>query len=168
MELDRAIALYMSDCRARQLRPKTMLSYEQALKLFAVWLVDTFGMTAIGKITADHIRQYIIDLQERGKYTFCINSSSCVFNHPQNRRDYREKISNCTIINYLRNMHAFFSWLVEQEYLPRSPMQKIKALPEERRAKEFLDDDEVMRILKMMDKSYFPELRDYKYLKMLG
>ena len=57
-------------------------------------------------------------------------------------------------------MHAFFSWLVEQEYLPLSPMQKIKALPEERRAKEFLDDDEVMRILKMMDKSYFPELRD--------
>ena len=58
MELDRAIALYMNDCRARQLRPKTMLSYEQALKLFALWLVDTFGMTAIGKIAADHIRQY--------------------------------------------------------------------------------------------------------------
>jgi len=94
MELDRAIALYMSDCRARQLHPKTMLSNEQALKLFGIWLDDAFGITAIGKITADHIRQYIIDLQDRGKYTFCINSSSCVFNHPQNRRDYREKISN--------------------------------------------------------------------------
>ena len=38
MEFDRAISLYMNDCHARQLRPKNMKSYEQALKLFAAWL----------------------------------------------------------------------------------------------------------------------------------
>jgi len=64
-------------------------------------------------------------------------------------------------------MHAFFSWLVAQEYLPRSPMQKIKALPEERRVKVFLDDSEVIRILKIMDKSYFPEMRDYSAMMLM-
>ena len=35
MNFQRMIALYMDDCHSRQLRPKTMQSYEQALKLFA-------------------------------------------------------------------------------------------------------------------------------------
>ena len=39
----------MNDCHARQLRAKTMQSYEQALKLFAVWLNDTVEITVIGK-----------------------------------------------------------------------------------------------------------------------
>ena len=34
MDMERIIALYMDDCHSRQLRPKTMQSYEQALKLF--------------------------------------------------------------------------------------------------------------------------------------
>ena len=35
MNLQRMIALFMDYCMSKQLRPKTMQSYEQALKLFA-------------------------------------------------------------------------------------------------------------------------------------
>ena len=35
MNLQRMIALFMDYCMSKQLRPKTMKSYEQALQLFA-------------------------------------------------------------------------------------------------------------------------------------
>ena len=38
------IALYMEYCRSKQLRPKTMLTYEQSIKLFARWLKEVEGI----------------------------------------------------------------------------------------------------------------------------
>ena len=115
MDMERIIALYMDDCHSRQLRPKTMQSYEQALKLFSTWLSETHAVTQVEDVKDIHIRSYINDLQTRGKYTFCINRQSEEYNHPKNRRDYQGKMSNITINNYLRNMRAFFTWLVSGE-----------------------------------------------------
>ena len=128
--MERIIALYMDDCHSRQLRPKTMQSYEQALRLFATWLEERHEITQVEAVKDIHIRSYINDLQARGKYTFCVDRESERFNHPRNRRDYQTKISNTTINNYLRNMRAFFWWLVEVEYIARSPMSKIEDVDE--------------------------------------
>ena len=136
MDMERIIALYMDDCHSRQLRPKTMQSYEQALKLFSTWLAETHAVTQVEAVKDIHIRSYINDLQTRGKYTFYINRQSEKYNHPQNRRDYQGKMSNITINNYLRNMRAFFTWLVSMEYVDRSPMWKIRLLPDERQARD--------------------------------
>lgn len=144
-----------------------MLSYEQTLRLFSVWLAETAGITRIEDVKDIHIRSYINDLQARGKYTYCSVKGSEKVNRPQNRRDYQEKISNITINNYLRNLRAFFAWLVDVEYLVKSPMAKIQLLPDERRAKEFLDDAEVLRLLKSLDKSYYPEYRDYVLILLM-
>ena len=38
MNFQRMIALFMDYCMSKQLRPKTMKSYERALQLFARWL----------------------------------------------------------------------------------------------------------------------------------
>ena len=40
MNLQRMIVLFMDYCRSKQLRPKTMASYEQTLKLFSRWLKE--------------------------------------------------------------------------------------------------------------------------------
>lgn len=66
MEFDRIIPLYMEDCHARQFRPKTMQSYEQALRLFSVWLEEHHGVIHIEGVTDYHMRRFIIDLQNRG------------------------------------------------------------------------------------------------------
>ena len=71
MDMERIIALYMDDCHSRQLRPKTMQSYEQALKLFATWLEETLQINQVEQVKDMHLRSYINDLQKRGKYTFC-------------------------------------------------------------------------------------------------
>lgn len=64
------IALYMEYCRSKQLRPKTMLSYEQTIKLFARWLKEVEGIDQVEQIKEATIRHYILELQSRGKYTF--------------------------------------------------------------------------------------------------
>ena len=45
--MERIIALYMDDCHSRQLRPKTMQSYEQALRLFATWVEEKHEITQV-------------------------------------------------------------------------------------------------------------------------
>lgn len=159
--------MYMDDCHSRQLRPQTMQSYEQALKLFATWMEETHDITQVEEVKDVHIRSYINDLQTRGKYTFSADKATENVNYPQNRSDYQGKISNITINNYLRNLRAFFRWLVEVEYIERSPMRKIRLLPDERRAREYLEDDEVVKLLKCLDKSFFPEYRDYVAIMLM-
>lgn len=87
------IALFMDYCMSKQLRPKTMKSYEQALQLFARWLREEMEIDDVEDVKEPHIRSYIVDLQKRGKYTFCVNDRSKTANHPQNRRDYRQQVS---------------------------------------------------------------------------
>ena len=44
VEMKKMIPLFMDYCMSRQLRPKTMLSYEQTKRLFALCLEESEGM----------------------------------------------------------------------------------------------------------------------------
>lgn len=160
MEMNRMIAMFMEYCKSKQLRERTMLSYEQSLKLFAVWLEDVEEITHVEKIKEMNIRRYIIELQSRGKYTFYSRKGTPSSDSAVRRRDYNDKVTNVTINNYLRNISPFFTWLVEIEAIQKSPMTRIKELPQQRKAKEYLEDEEVKTLLRSMDTSYFPEYRD--------
>ena len=56
--LQRMIALYMDDCRVRNLRPKTMDSYEKTLKLLARWLREEQGIDRWESVREPHIWAY--------------------------------------------------------------------------------------------------------------
>lgn len=62
LNFQRMIALFMDYCHSKQLRAKTMASYEQSLKLFAQWLRDEMGIEDAAQVKEPHIREYIIDL----------------------------------------------------------------------------------------------------------
>ena len=47
--MERVISLYMDECASKQLREKTMQSYEKTLKLFTVWLKENEKMWRILK-----------------------------------------------------------------------------------------------------------------------
>ena len=68
LNLQRMIAMFMDYCRSKQLRPKTMASYEQTLKLFSRWLKEKYDIENAEEVKEPHIRAYIVDLQQRGKY----------------------------------------------------------------------------------------------------
>lgn len=109
MEFNQHIIEYMTHCYSRQLRPKTMHSYESTLRLFERWCKEELGIETVDAVTESTIRHYISDIQQRGKYTFYSNDLTKVTNAPEHRRDYCEAVSTITINNYLRNLRAFFN-----------------------------------------------------------
>ena len=50
---------FMIYCRSRQLREKTMNSYEQALRLFERWCREQLAIEDVDKVTEAVIRRYI-------------------------------------------------------------------------------------------------------------
>ena len=157
---------YLYNCQSRRLRPKTMNSYEQTLRLFERWVKEQEGVETPAEVHEQTIRRYICDLQERGKYSFYADEERTCTNCPDRRRDFREPVSVTTINNYIRNLRAFFCWYAE-ENCTENPLKKIKQLPNERAPKEYLEDEEIKKLLKSFDKSYFPECRDYAVITLI-
>ena len=87
LEFDWQTNEFMLYCRTTQLREKSMLAYEQALRLFERWCGEQLGIYTVDKVTENVIRRYICDLQERGKYTFYANEKQKGTNFPERRRD---------------------------------------------------------------------------------
>ena len=117
MELDAMIQEYLEYGMSRQLRKKTLHSYEQALRMFSVWLAKEAGIHEVAQIREATIRKYVLSLQTRGKYTACSVEGTEESNHPSHRMDYGKTVSSITINNYLRNLRGFFNWLMDMEYM---------------------------------------------------
>lgn len=49
---------------------------------------------------------------------------------------------------------------MDVEYIEKAPPKKVKELPHQRKAKEYLDDEEVKAILKRMNRKSYTEYRD--------
>lgn len=160
MHVEKSIGLFLNYCRSRQLRERSIQSYEQALRLFAVWLREGEGIEDVDDIRERTVREYSVHLQERGKYAARANEHSARINRPENRSDYLNQMSVTTINNYLRNLRTYFNWLVEDEVLDRSPMHRIKLLKNQRKPREFMEDAEVKELLRVFDRAKFSEYRD--------
>ena len=158
---------FMVYCRSRQLREKTMISYEQTLRLFERWCKEELAVEEVDKVTEAVIRRYINDLQERGKYSFCCNDKTKETNHPDRRRDFRKPISVCTINNYIRNLRVFFNWLDVEDVTKKNPMKKIRQLKTNRKAKEYISDEDFKKLINCLDKSYYSEHRDFAMIMLM-
>ena len=167
LDFDWQIDEFMVYCRSTQLREKTMKSYEQTLRLFERWCQEQMEITTVDKVTEAVIRHYIRDLQERGKYSFYAVESQKETNDPDRRRDFRKPISTITINKYIRNLRVFFNWLDRDYTIARNPMKTIRQLKVNRKAKEYLSDDELRRLISKMDKSYYSEHRDYVMIMLM-
>ncbi len=160
MNIEKMIGVYVEYCRSEMLRPKTIEAYKQGLYLFAAWLKENENVTDFEAVKDVMIRRYMLDLQNRGKYTFSADRKQEMINYPTHRRDYNQKLSNITINNYLRYIRTFFAWLLEMEYIEKTPMKKVRLLPQERPPKEYLEDYEVKRLLQVLNTDLFVEYRD--------
>lgn len=158
---------FMLYCRTTQLREKTMLSYEQTLRLFEKWCQEEQGITTVDKVNENVVRRYIFDLQERGKYTFYANDKQKAINCPERRRDFRKPVSTTTINNYIRNLRVFFNYLERNYIIRKNPMKRVRQLRANRQPKIYLSDDEVRRLLARFDRSYFSEHRDYMMILLM-
>ena len=167
LSFDYQIDEFMMYCKSAQLRQKTMGSYEQTLRLFERWCAENFDVKTVDQVNESLIRRYINDLMERGKYSFFVNDKAKEINFPERRRDFRKPISVTTINNYIRNLRVFFNHLEREYLITRNPMKKVKQLKNNRKAKEYISDEDFKKLVKNLDKSYFSEHRDYVMIMLM-
>ena len=158
---------FMLFCRSKQLREKTLSSYEQTLRLFERWCFEELGIERVDAVTESTVRRYITNLMERGKYSFYANDKKKEINFPDRRRDFRAPVSITTINNYIRNLRVFFNWLERDYLLQKNPMKKVQQLKKNRKAKDFISDEEFKKLISHLDKSYFAEHRDLAMIMLM-
>ncbi len=139
-------------CLSKNLSKKTIRSYEQTLKLFAQYLKQEFQIEKVEDVSKSHIRFYIKNLQERGKYSV---------NTPYARKDQGKSISVNTINNYVRNIKVFFNWMSDEDEISKNPVEKIRLLKGSERLKPLLTNQEINQILSAFDKTRFNGYRNY-------
>ena len=157
---------YLLFCKSKNLARKTIKSYEQSLKLFERWARDE-GIDNVDEITTSLIIKYIRSLQTRGKYEAVRNYNSRRYNHPQNRTDLGNPITATTINNYIRNLKAFCTYCCEFDLMKENPMRKIKQLPNKRKPKDFITDEQYKDLLRYMNLDAYHERRDYVIINLL-
>ena len=167
LTFDWQIDEFMVYCQSKQLRPKSMKAYEQALRLFQRWCEDERKIENVDEVKENDVRRYIADVQQRGKYTVYANDKQKKTNYPERRRDYRQKVSAGTINNYIRNLKVFFNWLDENYILNKNPMKNVKQLKNKHKPKEFLSDESFKKLITSLDKSYFSEHRDFAMIVLM-
>lgn len=166
-KFDYEIDDFMTYCSSKNLSKKTMRSYEQTLKLFARYMTEEQHVETSKDVTDEMVRNYIVYLKERGKYTIVSNEKTLKFNKPSNRTDYSKPIKNATINNYIRNLKVYYNFM-EDNYLTKvNPFRKVKFLKAQRKKKTFLDDENFHKLLKCLDTSKYAEYRDYIIIELI-
>lgn len=154
-ELD--IDRYMLDCSSRALSPKTLKSYEQSLKMFFQYLNATFGTESVKEVDDTHLKSYIKEVAERGKY----KGAEKVIQNVHKRIDYGDKVSNTTIANYTRNIKVFFRYLHQERKIKKYPFEKVKTVKPDRKMKAYLEDNELKQFFRCFDVTRFDQYRDW-------
>lgn len=165
-ELDFYLEDFLAFCQSKGLSPKTISSYDQSLKLFTAYLKHEHGVERIQEVRPGHLRQYIVYVQTRGKYTVVNRESSKMINFPEQRTDYKKPVSNITINNYTRNIKVFFNWLRQEGELPKNPFESIPQIKTVRRKKEGISQEDFNRLLDQFDYTTFHGYRN-KVIVML-
>lgn len=107
ISLKRAIESFMLDVEARRLAAMTLRFYEQQLQSFHAYL-QMQGIVAVDELAADHIRSYLIHLQDRELKATSVHAAA-------------------------RSIRAFCNFLVMEEVIQVSPMRNVQMprLPKE-------------------------------------
>ena len=162
-----AIDDFMIYNESKNLSKKTMMSYEQTLRLFTKYLEEEKDITDVKKVTEKIIREYINYTKNRGKYTIVRDKETLKTNTPEMRKDYGKKVSITTINNYIRNIKVFFNFLLEQGHIKKDVVKNIKQFKNSRKPKDFITDIQFAELLRHIDTTKFHEYRDYICIQLL-
>lgn len=157
---------YLDYCNYRNLSIKTVKSYYQTLSLFARYLEEEKSIIDIRKVNKEVVEEYITFTKERGKYSFVADDSHLKANIDK-RSDIGDEISVSTLNNYLRNIKAFFSYLLDNRIIKENTVKNCKYIKVSRIGKEQLTDDEYKKLIKSLDLTKFVEYRDYIIIQLI-
>lgn len=127
-------ASWLRDLRARNLSPRTIQSYGEAVRLLAAYLAAQGMPTDAANVTREHVQSFISDQLARW--------------------------SPATAAVRYAALRVFFRWLVDEGEVRDSPMARMRKpkLPE--RVTGIPSQDDLKRLLGSMGGEGFDELRD--------
>lgn len=158
---------YLIYCKTKGLSEKTIKSYEQSLRLFARYCEEQHKIEMAQKVTKKVIVEYLAYVSDRGKYTVVAEEISRKSNNPQGRTDLGKHVTVFTINNYLRNIKAFYTYCMDFQITKKNPTDTLKAMPNKRKAKDFITDTQFKMLLKVFNLSAYVEYRDYVITNLL-
>ncbi|MCO6451193.1 MAG: tyrosine-type recombinase/integrase [Caldilineales bacterium] len=123
--LDLAMTSFLIDIEARRLTPQTLKYYRDQLGPFLAFL-GVQEVTTPEEINANHIRTYLVSLQQRG-------------------------LADASLHSAARAIRAFGNFLVREELLEKSPMRKVQMPRVEKPIKPAFAPEEVRRLLAVCD-----------------
>ncbi len=166
-EMNDIIFDYLDFCNYKNLSKKTIKSYSQTLLLFSKYLEEEKQITDIRKVDKNVLEEYLTFTKERGKYSYTSSIDTLNKNYMDMRSDINKPISNSTLNSYLRNIKAFFTYLVSNNIVKNSNIHECKFIKVERKAKEQLTDAEFNKLIKSMDCTKYSEFRDYTIIQLI-
>jgi integrase/recombinase XerC len=118
---------YLVDCRCRELARDTILDYEKFIGEFVNWLAGN-GVESSTKVTANHIRLFLVRKQETCKAE--------------------------SILHYYRNLRAFFNFLVRDGILGRNPVLAVRPPKADKPLIKPFEPEQIQALLSLCDYSF--------------
>jgi integrase/recombinase XerD len=98
MNLDTAFQEFISDCKYKNLSPKTITYYKDTFHVFTKFCVK-MKLKTLESITTSVLKSYCLDLQER--------------------------VSAGAVLSYFRSIRSFFGFCTREEYITINPFKKF-------------------------------------------
>jgi site-specific recombinase XerD len=149
-EVESAIESYRRSRRTVLAEQTLDRVYVPRLRQFAAWLKDQGMPTDVGAVRREHVEAYIDHLQ-----------------HAARGRSGAGQKSATVSISY-RTLATFWRWLVDEDEVARSPMERMKRPRVVEEAPQVLSDAELARLFKTCSGRSFDERRDAALLRLLA
>lgn len=141
--MERSLQRYLRHHRAQNSSPKTIRYHRDTLERSLLPFLEARGHSlAITDLTSDDVLAWMEDQQLRG-------------------------LAQKTIRTRIVSVKAFTRWLVEEEWLPRDPLRKLKVPRVDMVAKAGITPEDAERLLHACDRSTVTGVRDFAALLLL-
>jgi len=151
LKLREMIEGYRLFCRAGGRSPKSIRWYMHKLRIFEKYLRSQGFPLEVGRITTEHLRQFLVHLRESVKADE-LNPYKPAADRP---------LSPHTIRGYAQALKAFFSWATQEGLIEQSPAKRLVSPKAPQTVVPTFSEAEVKRLLSVIDRKSPTGFRDY-------
>ncbi|HET6872206.1 MAG TPA: phage integrase SAM-like domain-containing protein, partial [Sporolactobacillaceae bacterium] len=135
MELEDVLEEYWYYCKARGFTEKTMINKYHELKQFKRFLKEKRAVSELESITVYDMRAYIRHKQDSG-------------------------LKSQSIVSMAKMIKAFLNWTVKNEYLEKSPMDKVELPKPQKKVLKGFTTEEVYNMINSFSSKNYLEARN--------
>lgn len=140
-DYDHMVRSYERYLRASNLSPLTARTYLDAVKQLRAYLVATGMPLSVASLTREHVESFVTDQLDRWKPS--------------------------TAANRFRGIQRFFVWLLDEDEIPKNPMERMRLPVVPLQPPAVLSDDELTRLLECeRGRQGFEDRRDAAIIRL--